>query len=390
MSRRTQLLVAIVFCAVLVAPAAMYAIGFDPRMIENRALTDYPEPDPTTLLDTDTYDQLARALVDRLPMRGHLVEFEAEARRKITFGGGGSDKVTIGRDGWLYLSDTLVNNCPGANTDEFLKQLDAVRSDAEFAGVDFLMSVVPDKVLIYPELRQPGLAGALGLSIAGDIQTEDSAACSRQWNDDIRSAAADREWLLTFFDAMQEAADSSGALQYWKHDTHWTAAGATHQTRATIDAIDAGLWNPDELTAGVDQTRIGDLARLLGHSTTEARPTVEIQRPGVRVLEQGGQAGPSESSIGRSWAKSEGPTEVIPGTTLMIGDSFGEQSWRQLQPYFEELIFLNRTYLDHNGLLDVLDGPPDRIIVEQVTRNLAKGWYSTTFSAVEDLLSSSR
>ncbi len=384
MSRRTQLLIAVVFCAVLSAPGVLMALGARPGAIENRALTGLPNFGASTVLDDETYEQVGQAFTDRLPLRGRAIRVENEIRERLTFGGGTSGEVVSGRDGWLYLPDTLVDVCPGPPSEIAIERADRVQRMAAEKGVPFLFSVVPDKALIYQEVQGRGLAGALGLAQEGGV----AAGCSDALTSDLEDAAADRDWLLVLAGRLRHAAESTDVLQYWKRDTHWTSIGSLAQTEAVVDTFEPGLWNEAEVSDGPPATRVGDLARLRGSTREETGPVVTIQRPGVTTeVETDGEGAPNQT-IRRSLATTDGTSHVIPGVTLLIGDSFAEQSWSQLQPYFEELVFVNRAFVAEKGLVDHLDAAPDRIIYAQATRNIGKGWYEGAFPAIEELLAS--
>jgi len=116
---------------------------------------------------------------------------------------------------------------------------------------------------------------------------------------------------------------------------------------------------------------------MLGESEqpNDLRPSVAVQRAGVTVTAET-QLMESLTSewqgVQESRATSVGTGALIPGTTVLIGDSFSPTTHRLLAPFFEHLvtIWLARA-IDENGEInatEILDRRPDRIVLEQVTR----------------------
>ena len=91
-------------------------------------------------------------------------------------------------------------------------------------------------------------------------------------------------------------------------------------------------------------------------------------------------------TISTSRAVTTGPP-VIPGRTVIIGDSFLRAGIHLLRPYFEELVFVPWQHIQEkegNTLAEAVAGPADNLIIMQVQRNLSAGrfpLYSDTVAA---------
>ena len=373
MPRRTQILVIAVLGLSLAAPLMLMAVGARPDVDENRALTDAPSLAPNGLLDEATWAQAGLYLTDRLPMRDLAIDADASLRERVSFIEVPRNGVLRGRDGWLYYSDSgpdAERECDPTGPDDFLTAAREMAGMAEEAGIPFLYVVVPDKVVVYPEHRSAdGLAGLLGL---GDQEVPE---CKQMWLDALASDGSSHPWLVDLAPGLIAAADGDGPLLYRRTDTHWNDHGALHYSRALLDRFAPDIYDPSELFDRGTVEREGDLNKLLGRDDIELVPHVEVVRPGVEVE----LSNPAREDGGRSVWLSEATSAGAPlvdGVTVIIGDSFTRSALRVLEPYFEELIFMNRAAIVDRTVLGALQGrQPDRIVVAQVQRNLAAGRY---------------
>lgn len=165
---------------------------------------------------------------------------------------------------------------------------------------------------------------------------------------------------------------------YYRQDTHWTDAGAAVFVQGVINRVAPGTFVPADVRSAGRDVKRDDLARLKGGAADEPRPQLEVVRPGVTIVES---VLPDDEKAAAKVARSRATSTdapLIEGTTVILGDSFTRISVRLFAPYFEELVFLQRSYLETHTIGDALDGrTADRIIVAEVQRNVAKGWYET-------------
>jgi hypothetical protein len=382
MHRRAQTVVTAVFLAVLFVPLLLFIVGVRPKSIENRALTDYPQFDGGSVLDDETYSTLAAYLTDRLPFRDVAIRADSKLEDAMTLSDPIREGVPRGQDGWLYHPDTLVDTCLGPPPPDYLEELDNVAAQAEEADIPFLYLIAPDKVTIYPDhVPLEGMAGILGLS------DDQPPKCNDMWYRALDEAAGSRPWLDPLADEIKSTAGDPDEPMYYRHDTHWTDAGAVHEVRSVVDFIDPKLWNPGEFQPSTPAEKSpGDLARMRGLTDSEETvPGYAIKRFGVAVATSPGPVETPETVRDISHATTAF-SKLIPDTTLMIGDSFGRHSIDMLQPYFENLILIDRDYLLEHSIDEVIDEPPTAIIVEQVQRNVTKGWWVDYLGGVSDYL----
>jgi alginate O-acetyltransferase complex protein AlgJ len=214
-----------------------------------------------------------------------------------------SDKVLIGRDGWLFFrGDQMLQQSAGllVRTDrvaETAQTIVQIRDALAARGIGFLFAPPPSSSTIYPDelpewARNPGRQTEYGLLVrqlaARGVQTVD-----------LRPA------LL---------AERSAGPIYRAHDTHWTPRGALAAYNATALAAGHGEWRlmpSTELSGSVDVFG-GDLARLLGIDSNVAESVEPFSRaPGPEE-----RFGESQEKATMFRAGSADPT------ILVIGDSF--------------------------------------------------------------------
>lgn len=373
MTRRTQILVIAVLGISLIAPLTLMAFGVRPDVDENRALTDAPDLSFSSVFDEATWAQAGLYLTDRLPLRDVAIEADTDLRESVAFVEVPRNGVLRGRDGWLYYSESGPEaelECEPSGPDDFLAAARKVADLAEQADLPFAYVFIPDKVVVYPQHRSAeGLAGLLGL---GD---DEVPGCKQVWLDALDAQGSSHPWLVDLAPGLIDAAGGDGPLLYRRTDTHWNDPGALHYSRALLDRFAPEIYDPAEFVDRGTVERGGDLNKLLGHDAVELVPHVEVVRPGVEVE----RSNPATDDGGRSVWLSEATSADAPlveGVTVIIGDSFTRTALRVLEPYFEELVFVNREAIEDRTFEGALQGrEPDRIVIAQVQRNLAKGQY---------------
>lgn len=370
MSRREQIAITVLVVIVFSVPLVLLALGVRPELDENREAVAAPSFTAKATLDDDTWSQLGDFLTDRLPMRDRAIDLNAELRGRINVAEAAADGVPRGADGWLYHDATLLDQCEGPPPTAFLEAGDELSAVAERVDAAFLFVAIPDKVVVYPEHQvAPGLTGPLGLA-----DTTELPGCEAAWVDALGAAAPLRDWLWDLRPDLLDRRDDEAL--YYRQDTHWSDAGAAPYVEGLLDRIAPGLFERSDLRPTGQEVSRSDLARLKGQSFDDPLPQLEVVRPGVTVVES---VLPDDDKAAAQVARSRATTTGAPlvkGTTVILGDSFTRVSIRLLAPYFEELVFLQLPYLEAHTIGDALDGEAaDRIVVAEVQRNLAKGWY---------------
>ena len=209
----------LLIATILVLVAAVWLV---PRAIEtpdiqeNRTLAKAPAW-PHHLRDIRQFRKDADAYVaDNFPIRRHLIGVLNRVRMLV--GVSGSNRVIVGRDGWLFYDDDshlgAARNAPPMTGPEIRAWLSLVagRTEAvQATGARYLIITPPIKETIYP---QHAPAWFSGLSPERPALTLPKLAAQAQ--------AAD----VLYLGPPVVAATRAGQKTYSRHDTHWSGYGA--------------------------------------------------------------------------------------------------------------------------------------------------------------------
>ena len=146
--------------------------------------------------------------------------------------------------------------------------------------------------------------------------------------------------------------------------------------QAVVDRLSAQSADTAEIdfagdvVEGGTRERFGDLYRLMGSNRPDIVPIVSTERPGV-IVRRTVQPGTTFRGVRTYKARALPGTQLIPGTTLIVHDSFYDAAERQLTPYFEKSILMHWSDLTaaaENGTLP----PIDRVVFETSQRSFGE------------------
>jgi len=350
MTRLTARAITAVFVLIIGLPLVALAAGFRSGNIENKTSTELSTPSVAGVVDASWFSNLSDVLTERFPARTPAVKLGALIDLRL-FVDSPSDKVVLGRDGWLFYARSLSQRCP---SDELLARFEGQLTELDdiFAAVGkrIVVGVAPDKASIYPD------------RVKGDI------GCVR----DVRHAleGVNRAGFVTVWDDL--IAMSRDNVTYRTYDSHWDTLGASTLSAAFIDAIDPGVWDPGAVNKVGEADREGDLSRLIGLPLTEMvsvyraiRDNVEVTGPErISFVDGRGDDVPGLQDIHYS---STG-NDLIPGNTLVLHDSFGWYLKHTMSPYFAVIDFV-QTVDPERGYLRSLIENADIVVYETVQRH---------------------
>ena len=198
---------------------------------------------------------------DRLPFRNQLITLNSSVDYHV-FGRSSSDRVAVGRDGWLFYADSADGNpiaCyQGTNllSEEELKAMadNCVRQRDLLAerGCEFVIFIAPNKERVYAEYM-PDVYGEpaetyRALQIVNYLRE----------NTDLRV-------VYPYDELMTDKAEQEENL-YYKTDTHWNMIGGYVGSRALLKEL--GIEMPELSSTNLRITRdgfhVGDLVKNLG------------------------------------------------------------------------------------------------------------------------------
>ena len=341
---------------------ALPHLGPAPDLQEKRPLADLPAW-PRRLSDLAAFRHgMDRYVEDRFPARPYLIG--GLNRLRLALGVSGSERVIVGRDGWLFYDNgdhfaTARNGQPlsEAETAAWLTGLAGRTETLAAHGAHYLVVSAPLKETVYPQFAPTWFAGP--------DPHRDSAMLSQ------RAAMTGAGTMLNLYDA-EVTPTRWGLKTYSRHDTHWTGLGAYEGYRAILERLNAmGVTDPPRpLTDFTETPRDGfkprDLALMLGVANSVDVDVPQFTAPRIEDRLQIRYLTPHQD-----WTA---PRIVDTGETgkpvlLMTFDSYSTALLPFLYGHFSRLILAH----DQDGFWrqDLIDRfHPDVVITEVVESGL--------------------
>lgn len=347
----------------LAAGFAAPLIGKPPLLQEKRALAEFPAW-PRSPGDLKAFRNGVDSYVaDRFPARPYLIS--ALNRLRLPLGVSGSDRVILGRDGWMfYDNDThlgAARNDPAttmADIQQSLMSLAGRREALQRTNIPYLVVVAPLKETLYPAQGPSWYRGP------------DPARCAvvlGRW-----AELSQAGHLLYLYDALAQPT-AWGLKTFSPSDTHWTGLGAHEGYVAIMErlrtmgvAVEPALPITafQQIPADAEDPR--DLSLMLGLSTYRPGDYPQFE-PAATAY----QAHTDYLSDNHSWT---GPRVIDTGeegkpVLLITVDSFSNALLPFLYGHFSRLIIAH----NQDGFWrDDLIGrfKPDLVILETVESNL--------------------
>ena len=323
---------------------------------ENRRLATLPSR-PESLREAYHLPRmLAEYFKDHFALRPELIRWQATAK-VYWLRSSSSPEVILGREGWLFHSgEKEVEMFAGAEPftaeglEDWRRFLEATRDWAARRGASFVVTFVPEKQTVYPELMPDGLTRA--------------RAASRQDQLIEYMKARPGVRLVDLRPALAEA--KSGRQVYHRTDTHWNEPGvfAAYAALGSELGAEFGALRPlpaSEFEVASDAYS-GDLAGLLGlHGVLmEERPRLRLRRPARARIE--GEC----ADLGQ--CASEVDDASLP-RVVMYRDSASSYLIPLLAEHFERGVYVwDREWKFSDELME--RECPDVLVLEMVERRL--------------------
>lgn len=356
-------------------PLALCLVGLQSKPIENRP----PAPFPHLRLSWSVVNELSVYVTDRLPFRDRAVRLNAQVSQNVfheapstgqrdtsAVGGvvaprtGGqtsapplageapepapaqekgfislpspgpekqqqsSAAVIVGQHGWLYLGSEFSKECyRGQPPTQVVAGLTRLQHVLASSGRRFVFTLAPDK--------STAEAGMLPSS----YPHRTCVAASKQQTYGLLDQARIPGYVnMRGLIAQHEKQENRS--YYFRKDTHWNGLAD-----ALLAERVASLLDPNLLGAVRKNEHLvaytGDLTQLLGDPQTDQSIGVDVLRAGVRSTSPTSTPLTSGVTGFRTTASTSG-VALVPGLSLLIGDSFSEAAEPALRPFFADLL----------------------------------------------------
>lgn len=334
-----------VFLVLCLVPSAGMLVSPTREAVGNEMLALMP-----TLRDTegnwneDYLSELSDYLADHIAFRHQLITLHSQLCAAL-FGTLPSEDVLLGKDGWLYYTDTLpdyqgVELLTGRQRYAAARTLALINEYCEGQGVKFLFTIAPNKNSLYPE------------AMPGRYQRSDQTG-----NAEGIAAYLD-QMDVPYLDLFQVFRDQDQVL-YFRTDSHWNNLGAALAGDALCTALDKdqdSYWGKSYTMTPSHQ---GDLYEMVYPAGSLLEEDAVFDQPFSFAYQQGFRSA-EDITI-----RTQNPEQT--GSLLMFRDSFGNA----LHPFmaqqygaacFSRAMPYNLTYLDREQA--------DTVVIELVERNL--------------------
>lgn len=215
---------------------------------------------------TDFPKQCEEYINDHLPFRNQLIRLDSFMKYYL-FGSSSSQKVAVGKDGWLFYIDEKDKDPLGCykgtnlldkeQLERIAKNLILSRDNLKREGIDLLVFIVPNREHIYDEYM-PWYYGEKGENYAA-LQIYQYIRS----NTDID--------IIYPYEELKQTAESLGNKMslYHKTDTHWNELGAYVGVRRLLEQLDIAMlpYDDENITIKKEKDVPGDMAKFLNLST---------------------------------------------------------------------------------------------------------------------------
>ena len=170
-------------------------------------------------------------------------------------------------------------------------------------------------------------------------------------------------------------------ILYKKRDTHWDNAGGAMASKAVVNSISLGLWEEDLLKFSGLLSEGGDLDLLLGSPFIDSVPSYSLTRADVSQVSS---EAIDQSDHGRNLRVINTSTDsfLIPGRTLIFGDSFSEAAQPFFLSYFADVTLMRLDNFSLDKYVDLIK-EADRVLFWSVERSfpyrVAYDWGTENF-----------
>ena len=333
------------FLAVCIAPTALLPIVGSDENSENRELSEMPSFVEDGHVNSNWGNEFETYFSEHFALRGKLVTLDSLIKSSV-FKTSSNEKVTVGKNGWLYFSETLPDYTgQGRMSDRRVhntaKTLQLLREHFESDGRQFLFICAPNKNTLYPE-NMPSRF----IRSSEPTNLDRLTGLLGQYSVDSISIA--------------EVFGEYDRPLYLQRDSHWTNEGAAIAFNAAADSLGWEHIDYTEYPHSVERVWHGDLDGMLFPSYERLSDQV------VYDVDAGFEYAGSfldEDDLLIKTANKNGS-----GRLLMYRDSFG-RAFYPIAAHSAEKAYFSRELPYKTALADEVEA--DYVILEVVERNLA-------------------
>lgn len=350
------------FIVIIASPMLIHNFGMDSKNINTEQRNLASKPDLNLMNDSyQTYISDYETYVnDNFGFRNEFIKINNFIKVKL-LKTSPSEKVIIGRDGWLfYNSEGEIDDYRGTNHFS-VQELEVIRENLEKRsqwlgnlGIEFYVTVAPNKSTIYPEFLPSSI---------------------KKYNDKSRldqliNYLADNSEVQIIDLRPSLIENKSENLIYKKNDTHWNGMGAfigykEIARRLQEDSIISAPLVTENYEL-VSEIGGGDLANMLSMNDILLEEHFSL-RPKLQTLVHKAEVDSMLYPNPGQLVVTDNPALRNSPKLLMFRDSFATDMIPFLSEHFSKSVYV----WDHHFSTDVIEQEkPDIVIFEVVERSL--------------------
>jgi hypothetical protein len=316
---------------------------------------------------------LASWLGDRVTLKDQAIRVDSKIDRAIfnesATAGSVSPRVLEGEGGVAFIADAFNESCnPHIQTDGLVRQMTSLSRVIVDSGRDFRLIVSPDKSSILADY----LPNTFNLKNCFETYNEDF------WN---QLSSGDISGFVDLRSESNAQRISRREILYKKRDTHWDNAGGAMASKAVVNSISPGLWEEDLLKFSELYSEGGDLDLLLGSPFIDSVPSYSLTRADVSQVSSEA-IDQSDHGQNRRVINTSTDSFLIPGRTLIFGDSFSEAAQPFFLSYFADVTLMRLDNFSLDKYVDLIR-EADRVLFWSVERSfpyrVAYDWGTENF-----------
>lgn len=332
-----------VFLALCVIPSAGMLIAGPSGAAGNERLSPVPKLEKLDgAFNPNVLSEASSWFDDRYALRQQLSTAWSELNAAL-FGCSVNDDVILGREGWLFFSDSLNDYTGQLLSDEIIasaaQHIAEIRDCCEENGADFVFAVAPNKNSLYPEYMPDRIPAGENSNAARLYQRLSELGVQYA---DLHEAFREKEEVL-----------------YFRTDSHWNSRGAALAADTILSAAgrNSSCYS-GEFEEGAVHT--GDLFEML-FPAGKSKETELSYSPGFsfRCISDAQNGNAIEFST-------ENPSGS--GRLLCWRDSFGISLYPFLAESFSSADFSRSSDYDPER---IRCGTYDTVVLEIVERNIS-------------------
>ena len=316
---------------------------------------------------------LASWLGDRVTLKDQAIRVDSKIDRVIfkesASAGSVSPRVLEGEGGVAFIADAFNEACnPHIPTSDLIPRMTSLSQIIVDSGREFRLIVSPDKSSILADYLPSNF---------------DLKSCFESYNENFwnQLSSSDISGFVDLHSELNTQRIYRREILYKKRDTHWDNAGGAMASKAVVNSISPDLWEEDLLKFSGLLSEGGDLDLLLGSPFIDSVPSYSLTRADVSQVSS---EAIDQSDHGRNRRIINTSTDsfLIPGLTLIFGDSFSEAAQPFFLSYFADVTLMRLDNFSLDKYVDLIK-EADRVLFWSVERSfpyrVAYDWGTENF-----------